>query len=151
MKVITQHFFGTTREWKVENPILYNAVWGFEKTRDGKVLAKLGDGETPWNLLKYFDKDNIKGLSEELNSILEKAIEANQKDGFSGTPGFFRLYVNDDGDLILQTNEGTENPLRYDDNTGDLYYQVGENEFFVGNIRCKQCNCVTEETEETTD
>jgi hypothetical protein len=55
MKVVTQHYIGTTDEWKEANPKLYEAVWGFEKTKDGKVLAKLGNGKDCWNDLKYFD------------------------------------------------------------------------------------------------
>jgi len=69
MKVVTQHYMGTTEEWKAANPKLYNAVWGFEKTKDGKILAKLGNGEHRWNELKYFDVENIKGLTETLTEI----------------------------------------------------------------------------------
>jgi hypothetical protein len=57
VKVVTQNFIGTTEEWKAANPKLYNAVWGFETTKDGKVLAKLGNGKDRWNSLKYFDND----------------------------------------------------------------------------------------------
>jgi len=68
MKAITQHFYGTTEEWKAANPKLYNAVWGFEETKDGIVLAKLGNGKDRWNDLKYFDVENIYGLIERLTS-----------------------------------------------------------------------------------
>jgi hypothetical protein len=46
-------------------------VWAFETTTDGKVLAKLGDGEHRWNDLKYFDGENIHGLPEELQSLAQ--------------------------------------------------------------------------------
>jgi len=75
MKVITQHFIGTTQEWETKNPLLYKAVWGFEKTNDGKVFAKLGDGESHWNDLKYFNAENIKGLPEELQEMQENIEE----------------------------------------------------------------------------
>jgi hypothetical protein len=69
MKVVVQHYIGTTDEWKTANPKLYEAVWGFEKTADGKVLAKLGNGRDLWNDLKYFDVENIHGLPELLQNI----------------------------------------------------------------------------------
>jgi len=141
MKVITQHFFGTTREWEETNPILYKAVWGFEKTVDGKIIAYLGDGKTHWSELKPFNEiESIIGLSEELKAIHEKMTKV----AIIDTPNFFRLYVNDDGELILQTNSGAENPLRYDEETGELFYKLGEKEFNVGNIRCKACKNTSE-------
>ena len=73
MKVVTQHFIGTTEEWERANPKLYKAVWGFEKTSEGRILAKLGNGEDKWNNLKYFDEENIRGLPEKLQGILSNA------------------------------------------------------------------------------
>jgi len=74
MQAIVQHFIGTTDEWETTNPILYEAVWGFEKTTEGKIIAKLGDGVNSWNDLKYFDQENIFGLSEKIQE-LENKIE----------------------------------------------------------------------------
>jgi len=78
MKVVTQHFFGTTAEWTAENPLLYNAVWGFEKTSDGKVLAKLGNGVDRWNALKYFDIENLKDHPELHQQISSSLAQLNQ-------------------------------------------------------------------------
>jgi len=76
MKVVTQHYFGTTQEWHTENPVIYNAVWAFEKTTEGRILAKLGNGVDCWNNLKYFDIENIKDLPEKLDEIFME-IEKN--------------------------------------------------------------------------
>jgi len=76
MKVVAQHYTGTTEEWRTANPKLYEAVWGFEKTTDGKVLAKLGNGRDLWNELKYFDAENIHGLPEQLQEFLSTALQA---------------------------------------------------------------------------
>lgn len=76
MKVVTQHFIGTTEKWKEANSLLYEAVWGFEKTADGKVLAKLGNGKDCWNDLKYFDMENIRGLPEKIRADLDEALQA---------------------------------------------------------------------------
>ena len=82
MKAVVQHYIGTTEEWKAANPKLYEAVWGFEKTKDGKVLAKLGNGADLWNNLKYFDIENIHGLPEKFQEkedailSLSEALEA---------------------------------------------------------------------------
>ena len=75
MKAITQHFYGSTEDWKAANPKLYNAVWGFEETKEGKIYAKLGNGKDRWNDLKYFDTENIHGLIEKFSGIWE-AIDA---------------------------------------------------------------------------
>jgi len=70
MKVITQHFYGTTDEWQqAGDPVLYKGVWGFEKKKDGEVIeviAKIGDGEKRWNELEGFD---IKGLDKEIKML----------------------------------------------------------------------------------
>ena len=79
MKVVSQHYIGTTEEWKKKNPKLYEAVWGFEKTADGKLLAKLGNGADLWNDLKYFDIENIKDLPEKLQGILAEAERTMRK------------------------------------------------------------------------
>ena len=79
MKVVTQHHIGTTDEWKIANPKLYEAVWAFEKTKDGKVLAKLGNGKDLWNDLKYFDIDNIHGLSDKLQEAVEIEAQARRQ------------------------------------------------------------------------
>ena len=82
MKVIAQHFYGTTEEWKTANPKLYNAVWGFEEVREGdktRVLAKLGNGVDRWNDLKYFDVNNIYGLEEQICEISNLAQESSDK------------------------------------------------------------------------
>jgi len=76
MKVIAQHCIGTTQEWLQANPKLYEAVWGFEKTTDGKIFAKLGNGTNRWNDLKYFDMENIHGLPEKLQEDLNQALQA---------------------------------------------------------------------------
>ena len=76
MKVITQHFYGTTQEWEeANNPVLYKAVWGFEETIGGEIIAKLGDGVTPWSMLEGYD---IKSLSKAAQVILTEA-QARQK------------------------------------------------------------------------
>ena len=76
MKVVTQHYIGTTQEWESANPKLYQAVWGFEKTADGKVLAKLGNGVDLWKSLKYFDMENIHGLPEKFQADLNQNLQA---------------------------------------------------------------------------
>jgi len=96
MKVVVQHYIGTTEEWRTANPKLYEAVWGFEKTTDGKVLAKLGNGVDLWNNLKYFDKENIHNLPEEIQEIKEIAEQA------------VRIAGNDS--LSYPVNLDTENP-----------------------------------------
>ena len=76
MNAVVQNFIGTTEEWETENPILYEAVWGFEKTTEGKLLAKVGDGVSTWNDLKYFDEyqsQRIKELETRIN-ILEDQL-----------------------------------------------------------------------------
>ena len=74
MKVITQHFIGTTHEWEAANPKLYKAVFGFETTTDGKLFIKLGNGVDRWKSLKYINAENIKGLPEKIQEIYESAI-----------------------------------------------------------------------------
>jgi hypothetical protein len=74
MKVVVQHTYAKTAEWQEADPKLYKGVWAFETTTDGKVLAKLGDGDHRWNDLKYFDIENIHGLPEGLSG-LEQSIE----------------------------------------------------------------------------
>ena len=69
MKVITQNFIGSTEDWKKANPKLYDAAWGFEKKADGKVFAKLGNGEDLWNDLEYFD------FTGHLEDALEKEAD----------------------------------------------------------------------------
>jgi hypothetical protein len=69
VKAITQQYTGTTEEWENENPVLFEAVWGFEKTADGKTYLKIGNGRDRWNDLGYVDKYKIKGLAEELEHI----------------------------------------------------------------------------------
>jgi hypothetical protein len=89
MTGITQQYIGTTEEWEDENPILPEAVWAFEKTEDGKTYIKLGTGTDPWNDLPYVTKDNIKGLPEELNHIINDMIPSDdtpEMDG-AGSPG----------------------------------------------------------------
>jgi hypothetical protein len=76
MKVVTQHFSGTRRQWREANPKLYQAVWGFEITSEGTVLTKLGDGVHLWNDLPYWTAANIHGLPECLAAIEELAVEA---------------------------------------------------------------------------
>ena len=98
MKAITQHFIGTTEEWKAANPKLYNAVWGFEKTAEGKVYAKLGNGTDRWNDLKYFDTENIHGLIEKFSGIWE-AIDAES-------------VARTEADSILQGNIDSETEAR---------------------------------------
>ena len=39
--------------WAVKNPILEDAEWGFERTPEGKLMWKVGDGVTHWNDLPY--------------------------------------------------------------------------------------------------
>ena len=39
--------------WAVKNPILEDAEWGFERTPEGKLMWKVGDGATHWNDLPY--------------------------------------------------------------------------------------------------
>lgn len=43
----------TSANWVVKNPILEDAEWGFERTPEGKLMWKVGDGVTPWNDLPY--------------------------------------------------------------------------------------------------
>jgi hypothetical protein len=76
MKAVVQHFIGTSRQWQEANPKLYQAVWGFEITAKGPVLAKLGDGVHLWNDLPYWSTANIHGLPERLAAIEELAAEA---------------------------------------------------------------------------
>jgi len=78
MKAVVQHYIGTTDEWQTENPVLYEAVWGFEITGENRtddpakkrILAKLGNGKDSWNALKYFNEENIKDLPEKLQGII---------------------------------------------------------------------------------
>jgi len=98
MKAITQHFIGTTEEWKAANPKLYKAVWGFEETKEKKVYAKLGNGIDRWNDLKYFDVENIYGLIEKLTTLKE-AIDAEAEERKTA-------------DITLQENIGAEAAAR---------------------------------------
>ena len=66
MKVITQQYIGTTEEWQEKNPVLYKAVWGFEETKDGNILAKIGDGKTHWTELKYIDYNTVKMSGDQI-------------------------------------------------------------------------------------
>jgi len=82
MKVVVQNFIGTTEEWEIKNPVLYDAVWGFEIIKDAdknkrKILTKLGNGKDPWKTLKYFDSENIKDLPEKFQEIFNKIEEKN--------------------------------------------------------------------------
>lgn len=43
----------TSANWAVKNPILEDAEWGFERTPEGKLMWKVGDGVTHWNDLPY--------------------------------------------------------------------------------------------------
>ena len=43
----------TSANWAVKNPILEDAEWGFERTPEGKLMWKVGDGATHWNDLPY--------------------------------------------------------------------------------------------------
>lgn len=43
----------TSANWKLNNPVLPNGVFGIEHTEDGKTKLKAGDGETAWNDLEY--------------------------------------------------------------------------------------------------
>lgn len=43
----------TSANWAVKNPILEDAEWGFERTPEGKLMWKVGDGVTHWNDLSY--------------------------------------------------------------------------------------------------
>jgi hypothetical protein len=108
MKAITQHFIGTTEEWKAANPKLYKAVWEFEKTKEGKVYAKLGDGDNRWNDLKYFDAENIHGLTERLEALemypeeLRRVGEALESE----------TAAREEGNLVLQKNIDNEAEAR---------------------------------------
>lgn len=44
---------GTSAAWVAANPILEDGEQGFERTPDGKLMWKIGDGVTPWNDLDY--------------------------------------------------------------------------------------------------
>jgi len=79
MDAIIQHLIGTTQEWEIENPILFEAVWGFEKTISGKLLAKLGDGKNPWNDLEYFDSKNVHGLTDIISNLTANIKEIESK------------------------------------------------------------------------
>jgi len=116
MKAITQHFIGTTEEWKAANPKLYNAVWGFEKTKEGKVYAKLGNGTDRWNDLKYFDVENIHGLPERLEVLemyperLKEAEEAIKNETEAREDAILALQANIDAEA--ETRETADIALR---------------------------------------
>jgi hypothetical protein len=119
MKAITQHFIGTTEEWKAANPKLYKAVWGFEEAKEGKVYAKLGDGVNRWNDLKYFDAENIHGLTERLEALemypeeLRRVGEALVEETAAREEGDLVLQKNiDEGALALQKNIDSEAEIR---------------------------------------
>lgn len=44
---------GTSAQWATANPILEDGETGYERTTDGKLLWKIGDGVTHWNDLLY--------------------------------------------------------------------------------------------------
>lgn len=44
---------GTSAQWESVNPILADGELGYERTTNGKLLWKIGDGKTPWNNLAY--------------------------------------------------------------------------------------------------
>jgi hypothetical protein len=85
MEAIVQHYIGTTAEWMNANPVLFEAVWAFEVTPDGRRLMKVGDGVRPWQTLPYINADNIHGLSETLaelaggESNIASAVQALQE------------------------------------------------------------------------
>ena len=79
MKVITQHYIGTTSEWEQANPKIGKAVLAFEITKDNKLHAKVGDGLNRWKTLKYFDAENIKGLPDELQRLAYVIKHINEK------------------------------------------------------------------------
>ena len=70
MEVTQQFSWGTTNEWMTKDPILYRASLGIEVTdlrdEEGNIiyLFKLGDGVRPWQLLPYFNRNNIHGLED---------------------------------------------------------------------------------------
>ena len=55
MAITIQLKRGTSDAWRDLNPVLAVAEPGYEKDT-GKM--KIGDGNTPWNDLQYFDQDN---------------------------------------------------------------------------------------------
>ena len=46
--------------------------------------------------------------------------------GDRGTPGMFMMFVDEEGNLFVQYNDGTGTPMFELDDTGDLYYVLGD-------------------------
>lgn len=55
-KTFFQFRRGTAEEWKAKNPVLKQGEPGFAYDKN---LFKVGDGETPWNDLKYPGEEDI--------------------------------------------------------------------------------------------
>lgn len=74
---------GTAAAWEAANPVLREAEWGFE-TDTGK--AKLGDGATAWNNLKYSTHGRYANAVRGLPSAAEfEALAAKRRDEYAGS------------------------------------------------------------------
>jgi hypothetical protein len=71
MHTFYQNFIGTADEWASENPRLYNGVLGIETNGSGPYYLKIGDGIRYWQELDYLTGENIKGLPQSLQGIIE--------------------------------------------------------------------------------
>jgi hypothetical protein len=78
MHTFYQNFIGTADEWKNENPRLYKGVVGIEMEADGSYFIKVGDGVHAWGQLPYLKTENIKGLPERLQQLIQDAAEEAQ-------------------------------------------------------------------------
>lgn len=53
IKVTIKHKIDTTANWAKANPVLADGERGIERTTDGLIYEKVGDGKTAWNALPY--------------------------------------------------------------------------------------------------
>ena len=123
---------------------LASGFFGVQVDEQGNLYALLADGAT--NPLRY-DADTG-GLYYQVGDKEFFVGNARGDTGATGetgatglnglqalSSGFFGVQVDEQGNLYALLADGAVNPLRYDADTGGLYYQVGDNEFFVGNVK----------------
>lgn len=78
----------TAANWTSANPTLAQGEVGFEYDT---AKIKIGDGITAWNLLSYFDKDNV-GLSNVDNtSDVDKPVSTQQLETINRLAYYFAV------------------------------------------------------------
>jgi hypothetical protein len=62
---------GTSTQWFFMDEVLYDGEVGIEKTVDGRIRIKVGDGVTPWNSLPYIGSDDYPTAAD--TDLLQKS------------------------------------------------------------------------------